>query len=195
MDGGSCLNEWLIQSGYLRLKGQAESPTRLGDLEIDWTRTAAWGDGGYYGRIFLNVAGREPGGIVPPSEYDTLRDELIRKLEALGDERGHPIGTRVYKPEEIYTQTRRIAPDLIALFGDLHWRSVGSVGGNTVWVDENDTGPDDANHARHGLFVAANVKGLQGELKGLKLTQVAGTTLQLLGLPSPADLESRPIGS
>jgi predicted AlkP superfamily phosphohydrolase/phosphomutase len=167
----------------------------LGDLEIDWTRTAAWGDGGYYGRIFLNVAGREPGGIVPPSEYDTLRDELIRKLEALGDERGHPIGTRVYKPEEIYTQTRRIAPDLIALFGDLHWRSVGSVGWNTVWVDENDTGPDDANHARHGLFVAANVKGLQGELKGLKLTQVAGTTLQLLGLPSPADLESRPIGS
>lgn len=52
-------------------------------------------------------------------------------------------GTRAYKPEELYRQVRGIAPDLVVLFGDLHWRSVGR---ETVWVHENDTGPDEANH-------------------------------------------------
>ena len=32
------------------------------DAEIDWSQTLAWGDGGYYGRLFLNVKGREPQG-------------------------------------------------------------------------------------------------------------------------------------
>jgi predicted AlkP superfamily phosphohydrolase/phosphomutase len=195
MDGGIGLNEWLIREGYLTLKRRPDGPTRWEELEVDWERTTVWGEGGYYGRLFLNVAGREPRGTVAPREYDALRDELIGKLEALGDESGRSIGTRVHKPEEIYLQVRRVAPDLIALFGDLHWRSVGSVGWNTTWVHENDTGPDDANHAQHGLFVAANVKGLQGELQDLKLTQIAGTALQLMDMPLPADLESPPIGA
>jgi len=28
------------------------------EAPIDWSRTVAWGDGGYYGRLFLNVRGR-----------------------------------------------------------------------------------------------------------------------------------------
>lgn len=195
MDGGLCLNEWLIQEGYLALKRRPDAPARWEELEVDWERTTVWGEGGYYGRLFLNVAGREPRGTVAPREYEALRDELIRKLEALGDAAGHPIGTRVYKPEAIYPKVRRVAPDLIAHFGDLYWRSVGSAGWDTIWVHENDTGPDDANHAQHGLFVAANVKGLQGELHGLKLTQIAGTALALMDMPLPTDLESPPIGS
>ena len=35
----------------------------LRDVGIDWSRTVAWGEGGYYSRIFLNVEGREPEGI------------------------------------------------------------------------------------------------------------------------------------
>lgn len=193
MDGGICLNEWLINEGYLALVCRPERPRPLEELEIDWSCTAAWGAGGYYGRLFLNVAGREPEGTVAPSEYEPLRDELIRKLEALGDEQGNPLGTRVYKPEELYRQVRGIAPDLLALFGGLRWRSVGSVGRETVWVHENDTGPDEANHAQQGLFVAANIQGLQGELSGLQLTQIGPTVLQLLGLPQPPELESPPI--
>ena len=127
------------------------------------------------------------------ADWAPLRDELIAKLEALGDEQGCPIGTRVYKPEELYRQVRGIAPDLLALFGGLRWRSVGSVGRETVWVHENDTGPDEANHAQQGLFVAANIQGLQGELSGLQLTQIGPTVLQLLGLPQPPELESPPI--
>ncbi len=180
MDGGICVNEWLIREGYLHLKSEPDGVKRFEELNVDWSKTVAWGEGGYYSRIFLNVQGREPQGTVAPGEYEGVRDELIAKLEALGDEHGNPIGTRVYKPEEIYERVNRVAPDLIAIFGDLHWRSVGTVGWGTVWVHENDTGPDDANHAQHGIFVAANLPSLRGKLKGLHIQGIAGMILGLM---------------
>ena len=46
---------------------------------------------------------------------------------------------------------------LIVYLGDLDWRSVGSVGyGGRIHVFENDTGPDDANHAQEGVFAWYN---------------------------------------
>ncbi len=49
-----------------------------------------------------------------------------------------------------------VAPDLIVVFGDLLWRSVATIGGDEgVHTLENDTGPDDANHAQDGMIVAA----------------------------------------
>ncbi len=192
MDGGICLNEWLLREGFLKLKRPPEGVQTLEKCEIDWAHTRAWGEGGYYGRIFLNVQGREPSGVIPPSEYEAVRDELVAKLEALGDEAGSPIGTRVYRPQDLYETVRGIPPDLIALFGDLHWRSVGSVGWNAVHVHENDTGPDDANHAQHGLIVAHNVQGLKGEFAA-QLPQLAGTALKLLGQPLPPDLTFPPL--
>ena len=67
---------------------------------MDWEKTKAWGEGGYYARIFINVEGREPHGIVSKRDYEGIRDELKGQLEAIADEEGHNIGTRVFKPEE-----------------------------------------------------------------------------------------------
>ena len=112
-----------------------------------------WADGGYYSRIFLNVRGREPQGVIAPEDYEAMRAELIAKLEALGDEQGASIGTRVYRPEDLYHEVNGVAPDLIAYFGNLTWRSIGSVGDGRIHVRENDTGPDDANHAKMGIAI------------------------------------------
>ena len=60
MMGGVCFNDWLIREGYLALTETPTQVTAIKDVSIDWSRTAAWGDGGYYGRLFLNVRGREP---------------------------------------------------------------------------------------------------------------------------------------
>ena len=46
-----------------------------------------------------------------------------------------------------------VAPDLIVYFGDLDWRSVGAVGLGSIHTFENDTGPDEANHDWHGIFM------------------------------------------
>ena len=80
---------------------------------------------------------------------------------------GKPLGTLVFKPEEIYHKVRNVAPDLIVHFGALYWRSIGGVGYPTIHVLENDTGPDDCNHAQFGSFIlAASNSPLHGEVTG-----------------------------
>src|SRR3712207_8537404 len=46
-----------------------------------------------------------------------------------------------------------------------------SVGIGSVWTFENDTGPDDANHAQHGIFILHDPSSPGGgeELEGLRL--------------------------
>ena len=67
------------------------------------------------------------------------------------------------KPQDVYPEVRGVAPDLIVYFGDLEWRSVGSVGNPSLYTYENDTGPDGANHDRDGVFI---MKGLPGQRTG-----------------------------
>ncbi|MEX0753833.1 MAG: alkaline phosphatase family protein [Actinomycetota bacterium] len=192
MMGGLCFNDWLIQEGYLKLAEPVSEPTPISKASVDWTNTAVWGDGGYYGRCFLNVKGREPNGTVDPAEYENVRDELIRKLEAAPGPDGQPLGTKVFKPQDVYTEVKGVAPDLIVYFGDLEWRSVGSVGNPSIYTYENDTGPDGANHDRDGIFVMAGLPDQKtGEVSGLNLVDVGPTILDLYGIEAPAGAVGR----
>jgi ATP sulfurylase len=195
MDGGIAVNAWLMQEGYLVLK-QPPEPGKIVPLEkveVDWGKTRAWGSGGYYGRIFMNVEGREPNGIIKPEDYERERDELIRRLKAIPDDKGNPMDTLVFKPEEIYKETKNVAPDLIVYFGDLLWRAVGSFGHGGVHTHENDTGPDDANHARDGIFIMYDPAQEWGgrELADLEIMDVAPTILDVMGIPVPRDMRGK----
>ena len=198
MDGGICINEWLIREGYLVLTeppDTSKGAVKFEDLKVDWSKTRAWGDGGYYGRLFINLKDREPLGTVEPADFDSLRAELIQKLEALGDENDQPIGTSCFTPEAIYQNSRGVPPDVLVYFGDLAWRSIGTVGWNSIHVFENDTGPDDANHAQQGMFIYKDPKHDFGGqcLDGLQLMQIAPTVLQLFDIPVPFDMQKPPI--
>jgi predicted AlkP superfamily phosphohydrolase/phosphomutase len=191
MLGGLRVNEWLMREGYLRLVDPPAEPTPIGRCRIDWASTRVWADGGYYSRIFLNVAGREPEGIVAPDEVEPLRTELIARLEALGDEHGRPIGTRVYRPSDLYAQANGFPPDLICYFGDLSWRAIGSVGTGELHTRENDTGPDDANHAKLGIAIMTG-PGMPAALPpDATLYDIAPTVLAAYDLPVPADMRGR----
>ncbi len=186
MEGGFCLNEWLIREGYLRLKEEPDGVVPIGKAKVDWTKTVAWGAGGYYGRLFLNVKDREPYGVVPAKDYERVRDELREKLGKVTDEKGEHLGTEVYKPEEIYNKCLNIPPDLIVYFGGLGWRSVGSVGHQTIHVFENDTGPDDANHSQHGIFIKWDPKRRESEVReGLSIFDCAPTILSAFSMRAP----------
>jgi predicted AlkP superfamily phosphohydrolase/phosphomutase len=80
-------------------------------------------------------------------------------------------------------------------FGDLYWRSVGSVGLNTIHTFENDTGPDDANHDQYGIFVLVAPGQTQTRMSaprdGLHLMDVAPTVLKLLDVDVPEDMEGK----
>lgn len=194
LDGAIAINEWLIKEGYLALKQAPSEPTPLAEEMIDWGKTRAWGWGGYYGRIFLNVAGREPEGTIPPGEVELVRNELIERLSRIEDATGREIGTVVFRPEDLYPVVRGDPPDLLVYFGDLYWRSAGAVGMGAVHLAENDTGPDDANHSRYGVFIGYNLKrGLRGRIEGMHIQQVAPTVLSLFGVVPPPDLSVRSI--
>ena len=192
MVGGICINEWLIQNGYMKLVQYPSESMPFNKLIVDWENTMVWGEGGYYGRIFMNVKGREPGGVIAPQHYEYFRNELIRKLEDLRDENGRNINTKVFKPEDIYTECNGIPPDLIVYYGDLSWRSIGSVGNRTIWASENDTGPDDANHSQYGIFIMRNGKSQHGvRREGVTLYDVAPTILNYMGVKVPEDMEGK----
>lgn len=188
MEGAVCVNEVLMRAGLLTLKERPAKVRRLTSDQIDWSRTKAWAEGGYFSRVFLNVAGREPQGIVPPSEVEALRSQLITLFESLPDDQGQPLGSRAYKPESLYREINRIPPDLLVYFGDLRWRSVGSVGYDGIYTFENDTGPDGANHDWEGIFILHDPAnpGDGQRVEGRSLFQVAPTILRHFGLaPSP----------
>jgi predicted AlkP superfamily phosphohydrolase/phosphomutase len=190
MVGGICFNEWLRRGGYLSFSNEPSGITPINKMEIDWSKTKAWGDGGYYGRLFLNVEGREPNGTIPQADYEKVRDEIIEKVEAMVDHEGKPLRNKAHKPEELYTKQNGVAPDLIIIFGELRWRSVGSLGHGSIYTFENDTGPDEANHAERGIFIMDNAPNQStGRKEGLHLWDVHSTILDLFGLdPAPGAL-------
>lgn len=189
MHGGICINEWLIKEGLLEVKNYPSTPQRLRIRNIDFSKTKVWGEGGYYARIFMNVEGREPRGLIPASEYDAFRKELKEKIEAIPDEKGNPIGTKAFYPEEIYKECNNIAPDLIVYLGDLNWRSAGTIGHATIHIFENDTGPDDANHAQEGIFVwQGRGKEPRGPTDKVSIYDITPSILDFFGIDVPDEM-------
>lgn len=192
LDGGFAINEWLIREGLLVLHEYPTLLTPFEKLNIDWSKTRVWSEGGYYARVFFNVQGREPEGVIPQESYESFQNEMKTRLEGLEDDKGQPMHSLVFKPKEIYRQVRNIAPDLVVHFGGLYWRSIGSVGYGAVHVQENDTGPDACNHAQFGMFIlnAPNL-AIKGEYQGARLLDIAPTLLDLAGHKIPANMQGR----
>lgn len=191
--GGICLNEWLIQHGYLTLKDTPSEPTSLDQVEVDWSRTQAWGAGGYYGRVFLNVKGREPEGTIPLKDYKKLRSQLATELESITYPDGSPMPIKAHIPQDIYQKVRGMAPDLIVYFDMLAWRSVGSVGLGALHTTNNDTGPDDANHAQYGLMIFHDPKNPKSGqlLAGAQIYDILPTLLSRYEITAPKGLRGK----
>ncbi|HEX6290614.1 MAG TPA: alkaline phosphatase family protein [Herpetosiphonaceae bacterium] len=197
MDGSIAINEWLVQQGYLVLNHYPSSATRFAQLDINWAETSAWSEGGYYARVFINVEGREPSGVVPQAEYASFRQILKEQIESIPDASGQPLHHLVVGPDELYREVRNVAPDLFVFFGDLYWRSAGTVGHGLIHLLENDTGPDGANHDWDGIFIMAQGQDLrhgaqlQEQRVGLQLLDVAPTVLRAFDLGVPDWMQGR----
>jgi predicted AlkP superfamily phosphohydrolase/phosphomutase len=192
LDGGIAINEWLIREGLLVLNEYPKTLTPFDKLNVNWSKTKVWSEGGYYARVFFNVQGREPQGVIPQSEYESFQNEMKARIESLQDDKGQPLRSLVFKPKELYRHVRNVAPDLIVHFGELYWRSIGTVGHPNIHVQENDTGPDGCNHAQYGMFIlAAPNCPLNGEYKGARLLDIAPTLFDLAGHEIPETMQGR----
>jgi predicted AlkP superfamily phosphohydrolase/phosphomutase len=185
MHGAFCVNQWLEREGYLSFKTPPSGVTDIDKADIDWSKTKAWGWGGYYARIFFNVKGRELNGIIDPKDYDSEKKMLVEKiLNSIVDDTGKKMHNLVFEPDKLYGRAVGDKPDLMVYFGDLDWRSAGTVGHDSLYLFENDTGPDDSVHSMDGIFLLYDPqKNLGGkELHNLRIEDIAPTLLRMYGI-------------
>ncbi len=211
------LNRWLRQAGYLKVSGarfglrgvlkkldftglRHHLPSRLtAGLRtsfnvfgcIDWAATRAYGGTPSEQGIWVNLAGREPRGIVAPgAEYEALLAELTEGLLALRDERGEPLVDGVWRREGLYHGPYLdLAPDLLF-----------SLQGMRCLVKEDPgEGPllepsvsESGSHRPEGILIAAGPDFRQAEcFPEASLLDLAPTALHLTGVPVPRSMDGR----
>lgn len=190
LDGAFAVNQWLLQEGYLALRQPpAAGVTAIGQLNVNWARTRAWSDDGPCARIYFNLAGREPQGIVPAGDCEAFRNEITAKLQSLSGPGGCPLSAKVFQPGQAYRSARNVPPDLIVQFEEGRWSALGGVGYPALCVQEN---IDGCHPGAPGIFVlTAPNSPLSGEFAGAHLLDMAPTLLDLAGYSIPASMQGR----
>ena len=150
--------------------------------KIDWRQTRACDVGLVH--IFINLEGREPDGIVPPQDYETVRRELIAALMEYKDKATgrHPFALAL---------TRENA-EMVNLWGDLvgdvvyalHPEFDGAHGKQLPSVSFGMGG-------QHSAFViaGAGIKPSGMLTKQVRSIDVAPTICYLTGVPMPKQVE------
>jgi predicted AlkP superfamily phosphohydrolase/phosphomutase len=105
-------NCWLLDKGFLTLEKVPEGPVSFEDAPIDWSRTKAFSFG-EQGKIHINLAGREPKGVVGQDEYEPLLEHIEDELAELKLD-GRTLNVKVWRKNTLYSGPFMwAAPDLV----------------------------------------------------------------------------------
>lgn len=147
--------------------------------DIDWDQTKAFAFGGY-GQIYLNG-----------EEKERTRDEIIRLLQGMEKPEGCPFIDQVYKREALYH-----GPNLPSLPDIIFIPKLGYVDPGDFEFFSNQIFDDvigaSGTHSPNGIFLIWGEKVKpQGILNEAKIHDLAPTTLYLMDLPVPVDMDGR----
>jgi predicted AlkP superfamily phosphohydrolase/phosphomutase len=158
--------------------------------DVDWSRTKAYARGNF-GQIFINLAGREPEGIVRPgADYDQTVSEIIERLPTLRDpETGKSLVERAERRETLFNgPLLDRAPDIALFMADETYVGLGTADFPANQAASRAIG-NTGDHRYNGIFMMQG-RGVQGgKLESANLIDVAPTVLHLLGVPIPADVD------
>lgn len=189
------LNTWLHRNGYLGLRDGAAPEDGTLDLlrYVDWSRTRAYAVG--LAGLYLNLRDREGEGIVGVGEAPGLREELAGRLKGLGDPERDQVAVRgAFPREQVYSGSYlEDAPDvLLACAPGYRISSATAMGGMGPSVLTDNTRRWSGDHAVDPaavpgiLFMNTPFRAL-----GARLTDLAPTLLEALGVPGDEELEGR----
>ena len=185
------------------VSGALESSVRFGG--IDWSATAAYSDElDYAPSVWLNLAGREPGGTVAPHEYETVRDRVADALRSWRHSDGRPVVEHVWRREEVlHGEATERSPDLFVELALLDGYSPSCLRGGTAGPSIRRLTPAEHGagkgsgmngaHRRDGVFIAAG-HGIApiGDLGACDIVDVVPTLLAASGVPVPQGLDGEP---
>jgi predicted AlkP superfamily phosphohydrolase/phosphomutase len=158
---------------------------------VDWSRTLAYSMG-HVGQIYLNVAGREPNGIVRPEERPEVLKKVMDTLGKLTGENGQPLVTKLIPRTETYHgRHAEHGPDLHVVLDEYKMISFPLFATNGKIVTQQIRG-DSGCHRSEGIFVASGAGIRHGEsITGANLMDLAPTILHLLGQPVRSEMDGR----
>lgn len=197
------VNQFLIDTGYLKLKSNADNKAIRFSEAVDWAKTKAYSFG-YFGNINLNLYGREPNGTVEPGrEARDLKTLIGQDLLHLHDpETSEAIVDHVYSKEDLYTGIHyEDAPDLLVVIKDYAYMTQDKLELNQsssvqppVITDHcrpvSETLPHTGNHRMDGVIMMIGEGIKPGtKIEGANIVDVAPTISYLLDVPMPPHLD------
>lgn len=158
---------------------------------IDWQHTKAY-SGGYPGKIYVNLKGREKEGIVDPGkDHQDLIDDIEQRIRHLTDpDTGEKVVDRVYRRHELYSGSyEQFGPDLNVIMKDLAYLNRTGFQNGQIFYPPHQGG----DHRLQGTFIASgpHIKDNGDELSQLSIVDIAPTILHLYHQPVDADMDGR----
>jgi predicted AlkP superfamily phosphohydrolase/phosphomutase len=165
--------------------------------KLDWSRTKAYTDG-VRPEIWINLRGRQPEGIVAPEEYESVRSEIIDKLQtAVCARTGLPLVKRVSRREDVYSGPFvERSPDLVVEWVDDNACLDIRYPDGTSYELRKQHRPDDpydeflnGGHDQFGIVALGGPHVRTGRLEGVEIADIAPTVLYLRDAPIPSDVD------
>ena len=164
------------------------SARRSGRREVDFPASTAYMRSRIECGVRINLEGRDPEGVVPPDEYDAVRDDLIELFESVTTPGGRPVFEDVAPRSEYFDGPYEDdAVDVVLvpnefdefLSADLKGEQFGDP--TEPW-----------NHKRMGLVVLAGEAAAEPtRLDGAHIYDVAPTVLASMGVPVSDRMDGR----
>jgi predicted AlkP superfamily phosphohydrolase/phosphomutase len=148
---------------------------------VAWERSRAYCRSCSSLGVRCNVAGRDPGGVVPREEFAALRERLVAALRDVTDPNGTPVFEQVYDRHRAHgsdVANERSAPDVVVRPREMTCEVSDVVRQRTF------APTDEYNHSYHGLFAAAGPRVVETDVDP-HVVDVAPTVLAVFGLAPP----------
>lgn len=218
------LNNFLIEKGYLRFKGDIVTRTKqflfmngmtpefayrvlkklglqdftekfgrkrrnlvldkfLSFSDIDWKTTRAYSFG-YAGQIYITDKG---------ADYEKTRNDLTEDLNSLKDEKGRKLVDEIFRGDDIYSgEHRESAPDLILRMRGYEYTSYPLLSSGRRFIVDPIMDYS-GGHRLEGIFIAfgPGIKNISESISKIKIMDIAPTSLRLLGLSVPEDMDGQ----
>jgi predicted AlkP superfamily phosphohydrolase/phosphomutase len=197
------LNSWLVQEGYMALRGQSGStpPVLTGDgtfwEHVDWSRTKAYAMG--LGQVYLNLRGRESRGIVNSgADASAIATELAAKLLTLTDpDNGARIVRAVYKRDDVYSGefVGNAAELQVGMEDGYRVSSQTTLGGMPAGLVYPNMKKWSGDHGGYDAAATAGVLISNRPLAGASasIVDIAPTVLKFFGVTIPSSIDGKPL--